>query len=1055
MRVVDYAQGRRFGNQNGQGGAFGQSTGFGGFGANNNTTTSGFGTSNSSGGGLFGSNNNTSSTGFGTGTTSGFGATNNNSSSGGLFGGNKPGALFGATNNTTPASSTGGLFGSTSNTTSGFGSGSTGFGAPSTGGGLFGQNPQTQNKPAFGGFGSAANNSTTGGFGGSTNTFGQSNTGGGGLFGQQNQTTSTPAFGSSTTASTGGGGLFGNTGGAFGQNQQNQPQNQASGGLFGGGGFGQNNQNQQKPGGLFGSSTNNASGGLFGNTQQQQQQQQPQTGSLFGQKPAGGMFGSTTTSQPASGGLFGNSATNTGNTGGGLFGGLNNQNNNQQNSGSLFGASANQPKTGSLFGASASTTTNTGGLFGGLNQSNNNPAPMGGSLFGQSQPQNNQQPMNNSLFGASGNALLQTSMNTNPYGNDALFAGLATPTQSPGPLATPLSSSQKNKKSTILPQHKLNPSQSTRLLTPQGKRNGGYGFSYSTYGSPATGSSQTSPLNGSMFGSGSLSRSLGKSLSTSNLRNSFTPDTSILAPGAFSTTGRSFGSGSLKKLNINRSINSRPNLFEDNSPPKRVSFAGPSSSTTETNGAITNGTTTTAIVLHEEPQETPAEASFATVNGEASNGIPTNGTTTRPEMEQINGESSRPVTTNRNGTPRMSTLPNLHGRVTDPKGGDYYSIPSFDELKRMSRAQLEHIPQFVVGRDKIGKIEFNMGNPVNLSDVPFDKLFGDIVVLENRHATVYGETCTATKPAQGSGLNVPSRITMGNSWPRGALGGGKKDSKHVERLKKVADTEFLEYRAETGEWVFKVPHFSHYGFDYDDDEESSELSPAPETPAQLGTSQMTSTPQEDSTPSAQSSPDDTFDFKRGMRKQANVPGQFGDEAVYEEDEVMDDTQGESFLGERSVGSFDGQQDYEESESESAEDQSMADSVSGPIRTTELGAANSKDSVMPKSILKTSQMLRPVMGTPSKGPAVFDDDWANTLQRTVSPRKQDRQALRQSQGEVLRERDGMSKSLVQSVSGRNTNANSMMDRMNLMESLFGGTSQPKSSVVKRAVQGIQV
>lgn len=31
LRVVDYNQGRRYGNQNGQAGAFGQNTGFGGF----------------------------------------------------------------------------------------------------------------------------------------------------------------------------------------------------------------------------------------------------------------------------------------------------------------------------------------------------------------------------------------------------------------------------------------------------------------------------------------------------------------------------------------------------------------------------------------------------------------------------------------------------------------------------------------------------------------------------------------------------------------------------------------------------------------------------------------------------------------------------------------------------------------------------------------------------------------------------------------------------------------------------------------------------------------
>jgi len=107
LRVADYNQGRRYGNQNGQAGAFGQSTGFGGFGANNNTTTpasTGFGASNNTGGSLFGGGNtNTAATGgFGQSTGSAFGA-NNNTSGGGLFGQAKPatGGLFGSNNNTT------------------------------------------------------------------------------------------------------------------------------------------------------------------------------------------------------------------------------------------------------------------------------------------------------------------------------------------------------------------------------------------------------------------------------------------------------------------------------------------------------------------------------------------------------------------------------------------------------------------------------------------------------------------------------------------------------------------------------------------------------------------------------------------------------------------------------------------------------------------------------------------------------------------------------------------------------------------------------------------
>ncbi|KAH7383192.1 nuclear protein 96-domain-containing protein [Pyrenochaeta sp. MPI-SDFR-AT-0127] len=1048
LRVADYNQGRRYGNQNGQAGAFGQSTGFGGFGSNNATASTGFGATANTGGSLFGGGATNTASGFGQNTGSAFGT--NNTSGGGLFGQNKPatGGLFGSNTNTT-SGTTGGLFGggSTTNTTGGFGSGGGGFGTSTSGsGGLFGQN-----KPAtgglFGGSGTTANATTTPFGSTNTNTFGQSNTGGG-LFGQQNtQASATPAFGSTNTATNTGGGLFGGAGGGFGQNNQTQPQTQASGGLFGGGGFGQNNQqNQQKPGGLFGSSTTTTTGGgLFGQANQSQPQQ---SGGLFGGSTAnantgGGLFGQ----KPAAPGnsLFGGSTANTGASGGGLFGNLGTQNTQQNPGSSLFGGQNNQQKPGGLFGGSASTNTG-GGLFGGLGQQNNQQSAMGGSLFSsQNQPPQNQQQQqhNNSLFGASGSSLLNTSMATNPYGNDALFAGLATPTQSPGPIATPLSSSQKNKKSAILPQHKLNPAASTRLLTPQNRRGGGYGFTYSTYGTPASASSQSSPgFGGSLFASGSLSRSLGKSLSTSNLRNSFTPETSILSPGAFSTTGRGFGNGSLKKLNVNRSINTRIPLFDEPSQ-KRVSFAG---------GETLNGTTNgeTALIVRRDD----GDASPTAVNDNDGDETP------RPSVQQVNGSELAHISEDHALTPKSSSAVNVQPGQ-DPKGGAYWSSPPLEQLKRMSKQELKSVPNFIVGRHNIGQINFHHGKPVDLSEVNLDKLYGDIVQLNPRNATVYGETCTCLpKPPLGTALNQPSEIVLGNSWPRNRA--GKKDVKHLERLKRVNGTTFIKYNQANGEWTFTVPHFSSYGLDYendysDEEDEDSDLSDVPDTPAQPQhrSSQMTSTPQEDSFVSptqSQSSPDDTFDFKKGMRSRASVPGGFGDEVAYEDDEMV--SHGESFLGQRSVGSLDGQHDTdysEESESELVQDQDMADSASGPVQTTEQAPAKEdpfRDTLKPKSILKASQVLRSGMGTPSKARPVFDDDWANQLQRTISPKKQDRQALRESQGNVLRENDANPNILSQSFGAR-----PLTTAMDLMDSLFGETEKQK--LPKRIGHGIEL
>lgn len=199
-----------------------------------------------------------------------------------------------------------------------------------------------------------------------------------------------------------------------------------------------------------------------------------------------------------------------------------------------------------------------------------------GSLFGSSQQQEQpQQPQ-----GLTAN-LLQ-----NPYGNDALFANIPS-TQNVGPIATPLSTSQKNKKPAMIPSYRLNPSASSRLLTPQ-KRPAGYGFSYSTYGTPGSAISNSSPLGSgnSLLSASSYGRSLNKSMSTSNLRSSFSAEDSILAPGAFANGGSRNGTGSLKKLNINKNMNVRRSLFAPAEPPaselresrKSVSFEASSGS---------------------------------------------------------------------------------------------------------------------------------------------------------------------------------------------------------------------------------------------------------------------------------------------------------------------------------------------------------------------------------------------------------------------------------------------------------------------------------------------
>lgn len=438
-------------------GGFGQtntSTGGGLFGAPKPATTGGLFGSNTGGttsGGLFGSNTNantTSAFGTNTGTTGAFGSTG--ATGGGLFGSNsnqpKPGGFsFGSTATTTPAT---GAFGSTG----------TGFGTNTgtTGGGLFGgsnQQQQQQQQPATSAFGATSNTTTPfGGFGTNTQQQQQQQPNTGGAFGSAfgaNTQQQKPAFGTgfgSTPAAT--------SGGLFGNNQQQPQQQQQSGGLFG-----------SKPG--FGATgTAGTTGSLFGGTTQTQQPQQ-QTGGLFGGNTGtsgGGLFGSSTTAQ---------------NTGTGLGG---------------FGQSTAKP---SLFGTGTTTQPQSSGLFGsGLN--NQQPA-LGGSLFGGNQQQPQQQQQGTGLF--SGSTLLgasqqqpqqnfSTSINDSPYAGSQLLGGNVG--QNLGPIATPLGAST-TKKAAMIPHHKIAPKAPT--FNPRGS--GVFSRSSSPFGSSSIGST---PLSGGALG---------------------------------------------------------------------------------------------------------------------------------------------------------------------------------------------------------------------------------------------------------------------------------------------------------------------------------------------------------------------------------------------------------------------------------------------------------------------------------------------------------------------------------------------------------------------------
>lgn len=855
------------------------STGFT-FGANNNNNQQqnkpafGFGASTTQPGQTgttgfgFGANNNQqqgqTGTGFGagtTGTTGGF-SFGQKPATGGLFSGatSQPGQTAGAT-------STFGGFGAASNTATqnkpafGFGAGG-GFGAtsgagtgttaaPAATGGLFGGASTTQ--PSGGLF--SNNNTTAGGATGTTGGF---------SFGANNNQQANQQQGQTGTIGGFGGGLFGAK--PAGQTGT-QP---ATGGLFGnagvqtgqttGTGFG---AGASTGGGLFGSTANKpATGGfsfgggggssLFGNNNQQNNQQQGAGGLGTG-------FGQTQ-NNTTGGGLFGsNNQTSSGTTGGGLFGGASNT-----GGSSLFGNSGTS-NTGGLFGSSTQNSTG-GGLFGGLG-SNNQQAT--GGLFGQTQQSNQQNNQQNQQQPA-----VQASLDLNPYGTDSLFAsnpvngtagsaanGASLPfnvaPKNKPPLTTPFRSSPRgaNKinrlRGSTPAASGLGNSSFVREGTPSSFREGTPG-AHARFGTPGRAGSPalfkglsdeySQPLSSQAFvsrpsakrlvlddaGENSFSASrIGRSGSVPHFDTGSSPAVGSLGASAFrsgTVQPQSASRVTFSPALEQRAESVRPGggdlSFASSLPSRRGNFFGGASSS----------------VVEETPLKTVSAAA-------AKAGAPRQG---RDLESSFAAPGSTTASAATNGTSASSS-----------KAGEYYTEPSLSALRTANYNELAAVHNFIVGRKGVGQIEFL--EPVDLTSIgDLNDIVGGIVQIRLKEVVVYPEEddydprnpkdgakrnfVPGIKAKQGTGLNVPARVSLEACWPTDrATREPIKDAEHprvkqmINKLKNKPETEFVDFEPESGTWSFKVKHFSRYGLDDSDEDEDAASAAKPTSKGSSGT----------------------------------------------------------------------------------------------------------------------------------------------------------------------------------------------------------------------------
>jgi len=133
--------------------------------------------------------------------------------------------------------------------------------------------------------------------------------------------------------------------------------------------------------------------------------------------------------------------------------------------------------------------------------------------------------------------------------------------------------------------------------------------------------------------------------------------------------------------------------------------------------------------------------------------------------------------------------------VTPPEEEpDYYTTPPIETVGSNSS-----VPNFVVGRKGFGSISFK--DPVDLTDITSLSALREIVKIGRGLVAIYPDE--SKKPAVGSGLNVPAKVSL-------------EDYRHppdidpdefTEHLQTVPNTEFISYDSETGTWLYNVLHF--------------------------------------------------------------------------------------------------------------------------------------------------------------------------------------------------------------------------------------------------------
>lgn len=169
---------------------------------------------------------------------------------------------------------------------------------------------------------------------------------------------------------------------------------------------------------------------------------------------------------------------------------------------------------------------------------------------------------------------------------------------------------------------------------------------------------------------------------------------------------------------------------------------------------------------------------------------------------------------------RLSSTPSLLPTLTNQ---EYFTSPSLHDLATLSRARpsaLETVENFTVGRRNHGKVRWLDATDVRGLDL-------DAIVKFDKDSVSVYLTGGVSKPPQGKGLNKRAEVTIYNVHKRDKTTGlietdPQKIKKFQRKLEAKQDTRFVSYNPSGGVWVFEVDHFSRWGLDPDDMEDSDD-----------------------------------------------------------------------------------------------------------------------------------------------------------------------------------------------------------------------------------------